>query len=359
MDFFMRKKNKTEIVKETILNYISNSLANKQYKLPAERILAEKLGYSRTTIVRAMAQLEEEGVIARKQGAGTFINKSEPGQDITIGLCMRTAYHNTDVHFRLIIESISRQAEKKGIFIQIYDRLDKSFSTQGNNRLLKAIQNGVIDGTIVISRMPLDIINQLNQAAPTVSINNTFGDGDEVPSVSCNYYRAGFIGAKYLLDKGHRKIVYLTNNWAHPEDKLIFSGFRSAFEMKGMSEKDIDILETRQNLTIASQRVREFFGKNRHTACFIRNSLWAIKIISLFNKLNIKVPDDISVMSVGNYVYSHRQPVELTLVDNHIDHMCREALDAIADMINEGKKPDSIMLLEPEIVEGNSVKSLI
>jgi DNA-binding LacI/PurR family transcriptional regulator len=51
--------------------------------------------------------------------------------------------------------------------------------------------------------------------------------------------------------------------------------------------------------------------------------------------------------------------VELTLVDNHIDHMCREALDAIADMINEGKKPDSIMLLEPEIVEGNSVKSLI
>lgn len=49
-------------------------------RIPSENELATELGVSRTTIRDALSRLEQEGVIYRKQGAGTFVN--EPGLQI-------------------------------------------------------------------------------------------------------------------------------------------------------------------------------------------------------------------------------------------------------------------------------------
>ena len=45
-------------------------------RIPPEAILASELGVSRNTIRDALSQLETEGVIFRKQGAGTFVNQA-------------------------------------------------------------------------------------------------------------------------------------------------------------------------------------------------------------------------------------------------------------------------------------------
>jgi GntR family transcriptional regulator len=44
-------------------------------RIPSESDLANELGVSRTTIRDALSRLEAEGVIYRKQGAGTFVNR--------------------------------------------------------------------------------------------------------------------------------------------------------------------------------------------------------------------------------------------------------------------------------------------
>ncbi|MBN1217306.1 MAG: GntR family transcriptional regulator [Anaerolineae bacterium] len=45
-------------------------------RIPSETDLADALGVSRTTIRDALSRLELEGVVYRKQGAGTFVNKA-------------------------------------------------------------------------------------------------------------------------------------------------------------------------------------------------------------------------------------------------------------------------------------------
>ena len=49
-------------------------------RIPPEATLVEELGVSRTTVRDALAKLEAEGVIYRKQGSGTFVN--QPGLQI-------------------------------------------------------------------------------------------------------------------------------------------------------------------------------------------------------------------------------------------------------------------------------------
>ncbi len=62
-------------IKERIL---SNAFSDG--RIPPETELAQALGVSRTTVRDALGKLENEGVIIRKQGVGTFIN--HPGLQI-------------------------------------------------------------------------------------------------------------------------------------------------------------------------------------------------------------------------------------------------------------------------------------
>jgi len=74
-----RSPSLTDQVKSHIKQQILANVFNDD-RVPAEVDLASELGVSRTTVRDALSRLENEGVIYRKQGAGTFVNR--PGLQI-------------------------------------------------------------------------------------------------------------------------------------------------------------------------------------------------------------------------------------------------------------------------------------
>ncbi len=351
--------NKALQVKEILDKYILRQRMAKQFRLPPERELADQLGYSRSTIGKALGTLEGEGVIVRKKGSGTFITNMYKDRAMTIALVMRTAYHCTDTHFRLIVDEVSKYAEKNNIFIQIFDRLTDMFKEDPvNNSLIQAINTGSVDGVLIASRMPLSILNRLGNICPAVSINNVFGDGSEIPCVSCDYFRVGFLAGKHLLEKGHRRVAYLAENLSHPESTFDLSGFRSAFELVGVDITDDDVLETKQNVNIFEKRVADFFRHSSYTACFVRSSSHVSKMISVLNKNGITVPDDLSVISTGNYSNWQVNKAKLTVIDNRLSEMCHAGLQMVQEIIKNKKIDGGLKLLSPKIIENGSVISL-
>jgi GntR family transcriptional regulator len=64
---------------EQAKSYLKQRILNAEFedgRIPSETDLANELGVSRTTIRDALSRLELEGVIYRKQGAGTFVNEA-------------------------------------------------------------------------------------------------------------------------------------------------------------------------------------------------------------------------------------------------------------------------------------------
>jgi len=78
-----RSPSLTEQVKSTLKQRILND-EFEGGRIPSEADLANELGVSRTTVRDALSRLEQEGVVVRRQGAGTFVN--EAGLQIKIRL---------------------------------------------------------------------------------------------------------------------------------------------------------------------------------------------------------------------------------------------------------------------------------
>ncbi len=68
-------------VKSYLLNYITQNQLKRNDQLPAEAAIAKTLGVSRNTLREAYISLENEGVIVRRHGIGTFVANSPVIQD--------------------------------------------------------------------------------------------------------------------------------------------------------------------------------------------------------------------------------------------------------------------------------------
>ena len=68
-------------VKAFMLKYISQNKLKRNDQLPSEAAIAKELGVSRNTIREAYISLENEGIIIRRHGVGTFVAHSLYIQD--------------------------------------------------------------------------------------------------------------------------------------------------------------------------------------------------------------------------------------------------------------------------------------
>lgn len=87
----MSKVNLSSSVKNYLYQYIRSLDQTGSMKLPPESELSQKLGVSRVTVRRALDEMENEGIILRIQGRGTFANPEAlniqvnlmPGEEFT------------------------------------------------------------------------------------------------------------------------------------------------------------------------------------------------------------------------------------------------------------------------------------
>jgi DNA-binding FadR family transcriptional regulator len=75
----MRKSVSHDIL-ETLMEDIREGRAGAGTRFPTERELASRFGAARNTVRRAMDQLEEQGLIVRQVGRGTYVTDREAGR---------------------------------------------------------------------------------------------------------------------------------------------------------------------------------------------------------------------------------------------------------------------------------------
>lgn len=170
---------------------------------------------------------------------------------------------------------------------------------------------GIAGMILIIEEMTVEHREILNKIKiPTLLIGQ---DDEEITCMIHDDYKSGYEAALLLISKGHINISYIE------EDKEYVSSWRRRKNgflacIKDNEIKDINILKINNNDNLEITSLIFQIINNNSTAILCATDKIAVEILHALQKNKIKVPEDISVMGIGDYEVSKLIIPELTTV---------------------------------------------
>lgn len=196
-------------LREWLMESIDNCVFRYGDKLPSENMLCKKFSISRQTVRNAIDQLEEEGIVRRVRGSGTFVDKEVAAKPRNCSVGVLLSYLD-DYIFPQIMRGIEEVLTREGYGIDLgitHNRIESEA------RFLERMLSSNVAGIIVEgsrSALPnpnLDLFRQLAAAGvPVIFLHNSY-QGLDSPKVVMDDCGCSRRMTEMLIAAGHRNIA--------------------------------------------------------------------------------------------------------------------------------------------------------
>ncbi|HWP40989.1 MAG TPA: GntR family transcriptional regulator, partial [Tepidisphaeraceae bacterium] len=233
---------KSERLRQHLLEEMAAGRLSASEPLPSENALAASFGVCRNTVRRAFGELERAGIIRRIRGKGTFL-RSGPMR-LTVSSQQPTRLQPTESG-PLAVSSQQMQAYAlllPEVRRSLYPSLIRGFgraaaeSTRPRQVLVCQTENDIYRQADIVLQMldrhvagvalvpttvaptPAYHVSQLQAAGVAVVLCHRPVVGAAAPCVSWDWHEVGRLAAKALLERGHRRIAFVSSSrYAVPE----------------------------------------------------------------------------------------------------------------------------------------------
>ncbi len=310
--------------------------------LPPERVLAAEFQTSRPTIRKALRKLAESGSLVSVPGVGTRVPAPENARSPVNGKIIALAL--PDITNRFFIEVT--EAVEYALLQRGYQLLLGNYRHQAELEQLQIRQYaerqvaGVILGHDAGRPLPSALELLKKASIPVVMLFNA--------PLECDYdsvvvdERAGIQQVlRYLTSLGHRRIAFcrpLPDPEEHPRE----TAFRQLMAERGLSVPEHFIIPFAALEDSSCAKLKQLMNKDpRPTAIVGGNDRSALMLLRQLARLNIQVPQLISVTGFDNLRFTEHLPVPLTTVDQPKTEMGRRAVEMLLERIemNAGWPP--------------------
>ncbi len=352
---------KYERIVSWVQTEIENGALRRGDKLPSENELMERFRVSRQTVRRAMEELTEKGVVEGRRGSGTYVTvntrRYAAGKEIRIAVML--TYVDTYI-FPSIIKGIESVLSSEGCTLQI---AMTDNAVEKERMLLKEfIHTQSVDGIIaetVKSALPnpnMELYREIeNMGIPVLFVNSYYKELD-IPHISMDDRKAGYLAAKHLAECGHTRIggIFKADDG---QGHLRYAGYTDALmeqEIKIRGDQVIWI-DSEELRTMGEESAKFLKRLKGCTACVCYNDETAYKIVEIFRKAGHRVPEDLSVVGIDNSGLAKFCPVPLTSVENPVEKLGRTAAERMTWKIFRNEEMETVEF-EPQLIMRNSVQ---
>ncbi|HJB96677.1 MAG TPA: GntR family transcriptional regulator [Candidatus Mediterraneibacter intestinigallinarum] len=351
---------KYERIVDWVRKEIESGRLSRGDKLPSENEMMEQFDVSRQTVRRAMGDLAENGIVEGRRGSGTYVTvntRRYTGKEIRIAVML--TYVDTYI-FPSIIKGIESVLSREGCTLQI-SMTDNAVEKE-RMLLREFIRTRSVDGIIaetVKSALPnpnLKLYRELEGLGIPVMFVNSYYKELDIPHVSMDDQKAGYLAAKHLTECGHSRIggIFKADDG---QGHLRYAGYTDA-----LMEQDIRIRGD-QVIWIDSEELRSMEEESAKflkrlegcTACVCYNDETAYKLVSIFQKAGLRVPEDLSIVGIDNSELARLCPVPLTSVENPVERLGKSVAEKIIAGILRKEEMETEEF-DPELVIRSSVR---
>ena len=275
-------------IKNAILQQIRDGHLTSGNQVHSISRIMEEFKVSKVTAVRALAELESEGVVRREHGRGTFVSPRDPDTTTRRRRTVSVVVPDMSNPFHVeVVGSLERRLRDLDVAIEL-SCTDYEGGTE-QAALARAASEAHVSGIVLISTpVPHEVPAETLPRVPLVAIDACPPSlVDKCVFLSCDNYRGGFDAAQHLAGLGHTRVGCVYN--AHGStDRL--EGFRQGLARQSVELPDDQIILTVLGASIGAELV-DMVRRKRLTAVFTHNDMLAMQAMQLLRAEGYTVPE--------------------------------------------------------------------
>lgn len=350
---------KYRIVAEWSKEHIAGEQLRPGDKFYTEDELRKRFGVSRQTIRQAVGLLEQEGILERRRGSGTYISGKTGAETLppskTIGVI--STYVDNYI-FPAIIRGISDVLLENGYAVRLSLTNNR---VENESRALNLLLNGNMAGIIAEptkSGLPnpnKELYRHIQERKIPLIFFNAYYPHMNCPHICLDDRLAGKMAAEYLIGAGHKKIAGIFQS-DDRQGHLRYDGFVRALRSAGLEVNSSDILWfTTEDIPFLGEdigRVRRYLGDCTGVVCY--NDQIACTVVTELLKQGVDVPRQMSVVGIDGAEIGLACPVPLTTLAHPMEKLGETAAQNILKLIENPAFKASVDFA-PRLIERQSV----
>ncbi|MCS0452815.1 substrate-binding domain-containing protein [Vibrio diabolicus] len=273
----------------------------------------------------------------------------------TIGMLVTTS---TNPFFGEVVKGVERSCYNKGYSLILCNTEgDNERMRQSINTLLQKRVDGLIlmcsslegERIDVFERYP-DIPVVVMDWGPMLFTSDKIQD---------NSLRGGYLAAKYLIDCGHTEIGCITGPLIKHQAQMRYEGYKRAMNEAGLEFNANWIIESDFECEGGYQAFMKMAQRGAlPSSIFVSNDMMAMGVINAANELNIKVPEQISIIGYDDIHIAKFMSPSLTTIHQPKYRLGQAAVETLVRKLDDKSTEAQVVQLEPTLVERKSVKIL-
>ena len=328
-----RSAPKTDEVYVLLKKKIGSGEYRQSGMLPVEPVLAEELGVSRKTLRSALARLAMENIVERIKGKGTFICGNETEKKILVIVGDIESIIDPG---RYILPGIQQEAMAAGLSVEICPEISLSLASCDN--IIELIKRKNYLGVLSFSANfsgDEPVIEILKKAGvPVILVHALEKDLKTTGFAVMGTDYRGVIrdGLEYLARQGHKKVSYLACRPYRVSREEYFEMVKNA----GLDDSPAlrTEISSYHNEKIISEEIAAFFDtlKESPTAVFCFSDFLAVCLYKYLKEKNIRIPEDIAVLSCGGLIGCDFLSPPLSAIDFDYPEIGRRSVRTLLEM---------------------------
>lgn len=273
----------------------------------------------------------------------------------------------------LIVEDISNPfyAEAAKVILDRSKETDYSviISDRNNDTSIKEsinrLNNRKVDGMIVSAVNRHETFEMLETTMPIVFFNQS-PEGKNFNRIKLDDYKAARIAMNHLIKNGHRRIGFISGSISRSTYFERYNGYKDALAESKIRFNEEMIFMGEHYLGSSrdffSEEMLEIKEREKITAFLAASDAIAIEVMGGLANKGYSVPDDISIIGIGDIHISESPMIGLTTISQNIDKMAVEAFDILVKILsseqNNAKIKPIKKVLKPVLIERNTVRKI-
>lgn len=331
-----------DIAKEAGVSYttVSNVIHGRADHVSPQTIktineIIERTGYVPNMSARSLVNNSSKVV--------SFINHLVPGTD---GGFVADPFHSA------FIGSMEEVLRENGYYLMLR-------TVKDSDELLKFLHNWNLDGLFFTGLFEDSFFNTLTELDVPIVLIDSYIKHKNIQNVGLEDYRGGYMATKYLLENGHRDIVFASPQ-IHPggvvEARL--NGYRKALSEYGVPFRPDFVYEQEFAVSSGISLGRQLAEKKGFTAIFATADILAAGIMAGLHERGKRIPEDISVIGFDDINICRLTSPTLSTIHQDPAEKGRVAVDFMMKRLqNESIKKNEI-ILPVRLVERESVRQI-